>query len=185
MSNEKSIFGSIIVDGPDAVGKTEFSKFIKQNYGFESVHSDAHCDNDYNYHHKLLTDGGSKFCDRFMAGEYVYPKIYGREPKLNVTEMTKLFDEIVNTNSLYVMMNTSDTDILIRRLAERKEFNYFKEIIPQVNYFREFTYVFEDYFNKYKTNFYIADIAEPDAYDKLYAWAKERIDYYIGGGLCV
>jgi thymidylate kinase len=157
----------IIVDGPDAVGKSTLADFVKKNWNMESIHSDAKCKNDFDYHSELLDENESMFYDRFMAGEYVYPKLYGRDAKLTISEMTKLFDKIIETNSLYIIMNTTDTDILIKRLVDRKEFNYLKEIQPQVELFRDFAYVFEDYFEKYD-NFIYFDINQDDAYDILY-----------------
>lgn len=157
----------IIVDGPDAVGKSTLADFVKKNWNMESVHSDAKCKNDFDYHSELLDKNESMFYDRFMAGEYVYPKLYGRDAKLTISEMTKLFDKIVETNSLYIIMNTTDTDILIKRLVDRKEFNYLKEIQPQVELFRDFAYIFEDYFEKYD-NFIYFDINQDNAYDILY-----------------
>ena len=157
----------IIVDGPDAVGKSTLADFVKKNWDMESIHSDAKCKNDFDYHSELLDENKSMFYDRFMAGEYVYPKLYGRDAKLTVSEMTKLFDKIVETNSLYIIMNTTDTDILIKRLVDRKEFNYLKEIQPQVELFRDFAYIFEEYFEKYD-NFIYFDINQENAYDILY-----------------
>ena len=157
----------IIVDGPDAVGKSTLADFVKKNWNMESVHSDAKCKNDFDYHSELLDENESMFYDRFMAGEYVYPKLYGRDAKLTISEMTKLFDKIVETNSLYIIMNTTDTDILIKRLVDRKEFNYLKEIQPQVELFRDFAYIFEDYFERYD-NFIYFDINQDNAYDILY-----------------
>lgn len=157
----------IIVDGPDAVGKSTLADFVKKNWNMESVHSDAKCKNDFDYHSELLDENESMFYDRFMAGEYVYPKLYGRDAKLTISEMTKLFDKIIETNSLYIIMNTTDTDILIKRLVDRKEFNYLKEIQPQVELFRDFAYIFEDYFEKYD-NFIYFDINQDNAYDILY-----------------
>lgn len=157
----------IIVDGPDAVGKSTLADFVKKNWNMESIHSDAKCKNDFDYHSELLDENESMFYDRFMAGEYVYPKLYGRDAKLTISEMTKLFDKIVETNSLYIIMNTTDTDILIKRLVDRKEFNYLKEIQPQVELFRDFAYIFEDYFEKYD-NFIYFDINQDNAYDILY-----------------
>ena len=157
----------IIVDGPDAVGKSTLADFVKKNWDMESIHSDAKCKNDFDYHSELLDENESMFYDRFMAGEYVYPKLYGRDAKLTIYEMTKLFDKIVETNSLYIIMNTTDTDILIKRLVDRKEFNYLKEIQPQVELFRDFAYIFEDYFEKYD-NFIYFDINQDNAYDILY-----------------
>lgn len=170
--------GHIIVDGPDAIGKSTLGDLIKKLYNFDSVHSDASAKNDFDYHSDLLNNSTSMFYDRFMGGEYVYPKIYGREPKLTVSEMDKLFKQIVDTNSLYIVMNTSDVDILIKRLAERKEFNYFEEMRPQVQLFKEFAYIFEDYFNKYD-NFIYCDISKENAYDELYDRVKSFIDSRI------
>ena len=171
--NESKI-GHIIVDGPDAVGKTTLSDYICKKYNLETKHSTADDPNDFDYHKNMLMDFNSKFYDRFFAGEYVYPKLYDRKPKLSITEIETLCKLIVETNSLYIIMNTSDVDILIRRLIERKEFNYFKEIGPQVQLFKEFAYIFESFFDKYD-NFIYFDINQENAYDKLY----EKIDKFI------
>lgn len=173
MGNKK--FGHIIIDGPDSVGKSYLANFLNKTFGFNVVHSDASSANDFKYHCDLLENDNHDTLDRFMAGEYVYPKLYGRDAKLTMTEMEKLFKKIIDTNSLYVIMNTSDVDILIRRLAERKEFNYFKEIGPQVQLFKDFAYIFEEYFNKYD-NFIYCDICEENAYDNLYNKVKSFIN---------
>lgn len=167
--------GHIIVDGPDAVGKSTLGDFLNKKYNIGSVHSDASCKNDFEYHNNLLDCSTSTFYDRFMAGEYVYPKLYNRNAKLTVTEMEKLFNKIIDTNSLYIIMNTSDVDILIRRLAERKEFNYFKEIKPQVQLFKDFAFIFELYFDKYD-NFIYFDINQNNAYDRLYELVSNFIE---------
>lgn len=168
-------FGHIILDGPDATGKTTFANLIFEKYNMPIIHSDAKCANDYKYHFDLLHDSQSKFYDRFMGGEYVYPKIYNREPKLNISEMDKLFSEIVKTNSLYVVFNSSDVDVLLKRLAERGEYNYFDEIRHQMKLFKEFAYIFESYFTKYE-NFKYVDVSKPDAYNEIYQYAYDFID---------
>lgn len=170
------MFGHVIIDGPDAVGKTTLAEFVNEKFGFEIVHSDAKSKNDYEYHSNLLKCRDSKFYDRFMAGEFVYPRIYGRAPKLDVSEMDKLFKEIIDTNSLYIIMNTSNLDIVNQRLIDRKEFNYLDEIKEQTQLFLGFAgYVFANYFENYD-NFKYVDIAEPDAYEKIYAYVEEFIN---------
>ena len=169
------MFGHIIVDGPDAVGKTTLAKYINDKYSFKVVHNGADRKNDYDYYHELITSNNHDFYDRFMAGEFVYPKIYNREPKLSWSDIGYLCDDIINTNSLYIIMNCSNKDILLNRLAERGEFNYFNEIEQQIDLFRSFASILEKpFFEKYD-NFRYVDISEPDSYDKLYSIIDEFI----------
>ena len=87
------MFGHIIVDGPDAVGKTTLAKYINDKYSFKVVHNGADRKNDYDYYHELITSNNHDFYDRFMAGEFVNPKIYNREPKLRWTDIDYICDE--------------------------------------------------------------------------------------------
>lgn len=169
------MFGHIIIDGPDAVGKTTLAEFINSKFGFEVVHSDAKSKNDYEYHSNLLKCTQHKFYDRFMAGEFVYPRIYNRPAKLSISEMEKLFDEIVETNSLYIIMTTTDMSIVKQRLIDRGELDYLNEIDEQVSLFGGFAHVFEKYFDKYD-NFKWVDISNPSAYDDIYNYAYNYIN---------
>ena len=73
-------------------------------------------------------------------------------------------------------MNTSNLDIVNQRLIDRKEFNYLDEIKEQTQLFLGFAgYVFANYFENYD-NFKYVDIAEPDAYEKIYAYVEEFIN---------
>ncbi len=174
--------GHIIIDGPDAVGKTTLGEFIKDKFGFEIVHSGAENANDYEYHSSLLKDKNHKFYDRFMAGEFVYPRIYGRPAKLTVTEMDKLFDEIEETNSLYIIVNTSNLDIVNERLIARGELDYLDEIKEQTQLFLAFaSNIFEERFENKKPNFKYFDIAKPNAYDDLYRYVEEFIKSNMEG----
>lgn len=170
------MLGHIIIDGPDAVGKTTLGEFIKDKFGFDIVHSGAEDPNDYKYHSDLLKSQEHKVYDRFMAGEFVYPRIYGRPAKLTATEMNKLFDEIVETNSLYIIMNTSNLDIVNERLIARNELDYLNEIKEQTELFTAFAgIIFEERFENHIPNFMYIDISKPDAYDKLYNYVEDFI----------
>ena len=57
------MFGHIIVDGPDAVGKTTLAQYINDKYSFKVVHSGADCKNDYDYYHELITSNNHTFYD--------------------------------------------------------------------------------------------------------------------------
>lgn len=169
------MFGHIIVDGPDAVGKTTLANYIKNKYDFNIIHSDATNDNDFNYHHELIYKPEHNFYDRFMAGEYVYPKIYNRKSKLNWSDFTDICNDIIDTNSLYIIINCSNKDILLDRLAKRGEFDYFKEMDEQVDLFRVFAHILEKPFFENYDNFRYVDISEPGSYDYLYKLVDDFI----------
>lgn len=174
----------IIIDGPDAVGKTTLAKYINSKFGYEILHNDQDCPNTYEYFHNLLMEDSPLVLDRFIAGEYVYPKIYGREPKISITEMTNICNDIMASDSLYIIMNTGNLDVLNSRLIERNEMNYLDEIKSQVNEFTVFAgHIFEDYFENFahpNEHFIYVDISKPDAYDKLYNTVLEFIQARAG-----
>ena len=57
---------NIIIEGPDATGKTTLAEKIKAKYPFmQYVHSTASTPNDYDYHSYLLTKCNGIY-DRFF-----------------------------------------------------------------------------------------------------------------------
>ena len=159
---------NIILEGPDATGKTTLAEKLKKYTGADIVHFPSAT---YEEHIDALYRGNTIF-DRFHIGELVYPEIYGREPKLDFDEANKIMRSIVDNNDILVVFITSDINILKDRLIERGEYEYLDEIEQQNELFMKYAWIF--YAWEYK-NMYVIDIAQPDAYDKLWSWLEYRI----------
>lgn len=161
---------NIILEGPDAVGKTTLAEKLSTYTNMNIVHFPSATAQE---HLDALNKGNTIF-DRFHIGELVYPKIYNREPKLDFDEANKkIMKSIVNNGDIIVIFITSNLDILRERLIERKEFNYLDEIEQQNILFTKYAWCFDAW--EYD-NLYIVDIAEKDAYDKLWNWLKLRLE---------
>ena len=160
---------NIILEGPDAVGKTTFAELLRDNYNMEIVHfPSATCQE----HLDALYKDNTIF-DRFHIGELVYPEIYGREPKLDFDEANyKIMRAIVDNNDILIIYITSDLEILRQRLIERGEYNYLDEIEQQNELFKKYAYIFSAW--EYE-NMYVIDIAQEGAYDRLTEWVKSRL----------
>lgn len=160
---------NIILEGPDAVGKTTFAELLRDNYNMEIVHfPSATCQE----HLDALYKDNTIF-DRFHIGELVYPEIYGREPKLDFDEAnSKIMRAIVDNNDILIFYITSDLEILRQRLIERGEYNYLDEIEQQNELFKKYAYIFSAW--EYE-NMYVIDIAQEGAYDRLTEWVKSRL----------
>lgn len=151
------------------MGKTTLAnkcvKWFDMEYEhFPSADLDAHMNS-------LLRD--NVFFDRHFVGELVYPEIYGREPKMTFDDSLKIMRRIVDNNDLFIFMITSDLSIVKERLIERGELNYLEEIDQQNELFTKYAYIFDAW--EYE-NFYICDIAQPNAYDKLDEWIKSKMN---------
>lgn len=160
---------NIILEGPDAVGKTTFAELLRDNYNMEIVHfPSATCQE----HLDALYKDNTIF-DRFHIGELVYPEIYGREPKLDFDEAnSKIMRAIVDNNDILIFYITSDLEILRQRLIERGEYNYLDEIEQQNELFKKYAHIFSAW--EYE-NMYVIDIAQEGAYDRLTEWVKSRL----------
>ena len=155
----------------DAVGKSYLCEKLVKKYGLNVIHSTASTSNTYEYHINLLDFHENTFFDRFHTGEIIFPHMYGREPKLTLEEFDKITERIIDNNDLYVIMYSSDPEIIKKRLAERGEDTAW-EIDEQCYRYKEAAKYVKDKFN-YK-NFYECDIAEEGAYDRLDSWIDEH-----------
>lgn len=161
---------NIILEGPDAVGKTTLAEKISSYTNMDIVHFPSATTQE---HLDALSKGNTIF-DRFHIGELVYPEIYGREPKLDFKDANeKIMKSIVDNGDIIIVFITSNLDILRERLIERGEFNYLKEIEQQNILFTKYAWCFEAW--EYH-NMYIIDIADKNAYDKLWTWLKLKLN---------
>lgn len=105
---------NIVLEGPKASGKSTIAKHFV-DLGYEYFHSSSKTDNDYCYHMNLLY-GNNRIIDRFSIGEMIYPAYYDRDGKLLINEFEKT---MMNENTIYVVLYSSETSILIDRINER------------------------------------------------------------------
>lgn len=161
---------NVIIEGPDACGKSTLAKKLVDKYNMHYVHFPSA---DLETHMNSLLADNTVF-DRFHIGELVYPEIYDREPKFNgLEDANKIMKRIVDNNDILIIFRTSDLSILNDRLIARGELDYLEEIDEQNKLFTIYSSVFDVW--EYN-NYYVIDIAEDDAYDKLDAWIDSRIN---------
>lgn len=170
---------NIIISGLDGCGKTTLAEKLKNKYNMKIIHSTASTKNDYGYHIDLLDYQDNTIFDRFHTGERIFPFITtdrykDRAPKISLEEFDNITKRIIDNNDLYIIFVTTDLNIINERLIERGEFDYLEEVKQQQKLYLDIANYVKEKFN-YK-NFYICDIAEKDAYDKLDTW----IDSHFG-----
>lgn len=154
---------NVIIEGPDATGKTTLAEKLQKKYNMGYEHLTSSTPNDLKFHIDLL-DKDNMVYDRFMCGELVYPEIYHREPKMTFNEVCKVMNKIVDNNDIFIIMYASDINILKERLIERGEIKYLKEIEQQNNLFQHVIYALDAF--EYK-NFIAVDVSNLENYDKL------------------
>ena len=163
---------NIIIEGPDATGKTTLTNKLIKKYNMKSTHLSSDTKNDFDFHDKLL-DKNNYVYDRFFMGELVYPKLYNRKPKLTFNETLKLMNKIVENNDIFIVFYASDIKTLKNRIKERggKELKYLDEIEEQNKLFMQFAWVFNAY--EYD-NFICIDISNEENYKYLDDFIEKR-----------
>ncbi len=162
---------NIILEGPDATGKSTLAEKLKKKFGMNIINSTSKTRNDFHYHIDLLDYQDNTVFDRFHVGEMVYPDIYGRDGKLSDQDFLKITTRIIENNDLLIVFYCSDINVLKERLIERGELNYLEEIDLQNKLFMKWIYVINAY--EYK-NFIAVDVSMPYAYDELDDWIDLR-----------
>lgn len=137
---------NIIIEGPEAVGKTTLANKLKEKYKMNYEHLSSKTKNDYEFHKELLEKNNCIF-DRFFLGELIYPKLYNREAKLNFNEALQLMNKIVENGDIFIVFFTSNINVLKERIKERgnNELKYLEEIEEQNKLFLQFGWIFEAY----------------------------------------
>lgn len=163
---------NIILEGPDATGKTTLAEKLQKKYGMSILHSTSRTRNDLFYHIDLLDYRENTVFDRFHLGETIYPIIYNRPGKLTEAEALAIDKRLIDNNDILIVFTTSDMEIINERLRARGEDKYIPEMEQQNELFTAAANKFAEH--DYK-NFYVIDIAKPGAYDELDAWIDERM----------
>ena len=165
--------GNIIVSGMDAVGKSFLCDKLVKKYNMNVIHSTAKTSNTFEYHINLLDYHDNTFFDRFHTGEMIFPFMYNREPKLTREEFDLITQRIIDNNDLYIIMYSSNVELIKKRLEERGEDTAW-EIEEQCIRYKDIAEYVKNKFN-YK-NFYVCDVAKEGAYDKLDEWIDEHFN---------
>ena len=109
---------SLIIEGLNGVGKTTLCNKIMTLPHFKKYeyhHLTADEDNSYSFYTKLLKNK-KLILDRGALGELVYSSIYGRKPRITLSEVNKLFKNV----NCYVLLPTN-LDQIIDNLISKGE----------------------------------------------------------------
>ena len=109
---------SLIVEGINGIGKTTFCQELLKLPHFKDykyIHLTAQEDNSFDYYTNLLKDD-KLILDRGPLGELVYSSIYGRKPRITLSEVNKLFKQV----NCYVLW-TSDLGKIVKNLTSKGE----------------------------------------------------------------
>ena len=163
---------NVVCSGMDAVGKSYLCDKLVKKYNLDVIHSTAKTSNTLEYHLNLLDYHDNTFFDRFHTGELIFPFIYGREPKITRDEFDIITRRIIDNNDMYIIMYSSDPQLIKERLEERGEDTAW-EIDEQTKRYKEVSDYVLYKFGWYE-NIYVCDVAVPGAYDKLDKWIDEH-----------
>lgn len=111
---------SLIIDGPNGVGKTTLCKILSKTKPFTDykyLHLTAEDKNTYSYYNTLLKDK-KLLLDRGPLGELVYSSLYGRKPRITLSEVNALFK-----NTTCFVLLPIKLESLMTNLANKGEQN--------------------------------------------------------------
>lgn len=164
---------NVYIEGPDSTGKTTLAKWICQEYGLEYEHLTSQSPNTLEYHQQLMIRDGYVY-DRFCMGEIIYSKIYGRTPKLTIEDCVRLLEKADEQGDLFIVLLSSDMEILKNRLRERGELNYLDEIDEQMQQYIILSAALQ---TTECSCFMVFDIA--DGYENLYNFVRKELDSLV------
>lgn len=162
---------NIIIEGPDATGKTTLANKLVEKYKMKYTHLTSKTENDMRFHLYLLATDNNVY-DRFFMGELVYPQIYNRPAKMTFNECCTVMNKIIENNDLFIILYSSELNVLNQRLIDRGEIDYLKEIEQQNNLFIAAGNAFYEY--EYE-NFKMFDISKPGVYEKIDKWIASKM----------
>lgn len=107
-----------IIEGADMTGKTMLANKLKEKYNltYEHIHT-----NPYEYYKETLTRDNYVY-DRHIISEMLYPRVFGREPKINWGQFQELIEVIKeNKDKIKIVILTADDVEFLTRLNERPD----------------------------------------------------------------
>lgn len=139
----------IFLDGIDASGKSTFAKYLQDAYGFNVIHSNGKCKNDFEFFNNLFNYENTVL-DRCHIGEFVYTNVYQRKEKLTKQEYDYLNKKLIHNQDILIIFVCSNLDIIYKRLLDRGENHYLSEMESQEYWYRKAIKNFEKYNYKWK-----------------------------------
>ena len=138
---------NIILEGPDASGKTLYAqKIAEYGYNYQKCSPGSHAKEsflDKSYFEECLEKDNMVF-DRFFISELVFSSLYDRDSAITFSDVNKMISKNLDNIKL-IILYASDLETLTARLIERGEFDYLEEIDRQNKLFANFAYVFAAY----------------------------------------
>ena len=138
---------NIILEGPDASGKTLYAqKIVEYGYNYQKCSPGSHAKEsffDKDYFEKCLEKDNMVF-DRFFISELIFSSLYNRKSAITFSEVNKMISKNLDNIKL-IILYASDLETLKSRLIERGETDYLEEIDEQNKLFVQFAYVFAAY----------------------------------------
>lgn len=159
----------VFIDGPDAIGKTTVCLWGAKKFNIPFIHLTVDDLNNRQAFSEIIMNNTSIIYDRFMGSEFVYSTLYNRVPKITYNELLFLYNSIISQNALYIILYTTDINILKQRLITRGEYFYLEEIEKQNQLFFNLASRLDSDIHKYGlliNNFYYININ--NGYDYLY-----------------
>lgn len=141
----------IIVEGPNGVGKTTLCETLKDRYGLEYMKEEKPNEPGFPYYlKKALSYKHDIVFDRYLLGEYVYPKLFndGRKPLENWEQ--RAIERVLQVKNTFLIYANVDKPTKLKIFEERgedlvdasmvdDESDYFdeayrKSILPKITY---------------------------------------------------
>ena len=123
---------NVIIEGPDCSGKTTLANYLMEHFFLDYRHSSSKTKNDFEYHESLL-ESNNLVLDRFHLGEYIFPALVNREPKMNFDDLIILTSMIEEGDNLLVILYSSNVDLLKERLKHRGDDDFTISHIESIN----------------------------------------------------
>lgn len=107
----------IILEGCDGTGKTTLAKILADRYGLDICHCTQDDPGDYEFYRQTLRKE-NVIWDRHTLGELVYPRVFGRKPKIG-PEDARLLMHYAKESDVKVFVLTTDIESIHNRIDAR------------------------------------------------------------------
>lgn len=165
---------NIIIEGPDAAGKSLYAKaFEEKGFKYVKCSPGEHAtESKLNFEYfKSLLEKDNQVFDRFFISELVFTELYKRDEIITFDEVNRLISNYID-NNIILILYASDINTLTQRLKERGEDNYLNEIDFQNKKFVSYAWIFSAYEHK---NIYTIDISKYNNIDDINTFIERII----------
>ncbi|MFE9424304.1 hypothetical protein ACFYNO_15200 [Kitasatospora sp. NPDC006697] len=111
---------TLVLEGPDGVGKSTLAERLSKEYDFTVVHSPQTPDHlDLTSRYRTILDGtGRIIFDRCFISELVYGPLYRGRSRITWSQAIDLAETVIARSGLFVHL-TADPHVIRRRLIQR------------------------------------------------------------------